>query len=294
MSKEKIIAIKIFINLLFIGFISSMIFTLFNHNKEKDYMYVSRINNLTKSLNESQLTNIKNDIKDNIELFNSSLENDIKLEMSKEDFMSEYKDSPNIYSDLFHIIKKNVSKFELKKNTVMIGTKDNILYNNSLDEYNVYKWNNFIDNETLIDLMSGNLNSIYIKTENDETFTMVDEEEVIDVIMKSPEELYKYNLFIPSQITNYGDIIGNSDILFNDKNVVSEYKILILYRENMKDIYNSSIYGFNISNNLTFSHYYDYILITIGIIIWFIYVITLDKTNEVIKKIKSILKKINK
>lgn len=294
MSKEKIVAIKIFINLIFISFITWMIFLLYTHNIERDTIYTNTIKRLQYNLNQIELLNVSNSIYNSIEFFNSSLESDIKSSLNSDEFIAEYKDIENIdNSKLFHIIKKNVYKTNIKKNSLMIGTKDIIIYNNSLDRYNMYQWSNFLDNKTINDLMSGNVEKIYVKYE-DEKFYVVDEHEIINVIINEPEKLQNYDLFIPSQITSYGDIVGNSDIQYDGKNSISEYKMLILYRENMLDIYKSDLINFKLLDTISFDYYYDYLTIFVVIIIWFMYVITLDKTNKLAYIIRLKFKDIKK
>lgn len=291
MNKEKRIALRIFINIIFIGFITYMIFLSYNHNIKRDISYLNTIENLYHNLNKTELQNISLEMEDTIQSFNISLENEIKENLTSEKFIEEYKNIENTtYNDLFHIIKKNVYKFNLDKNSLIVGTKDSIIYNNSLDEYNIYKWNDFLENETINNLISGNLTKIYVKYENND-FSIVNESEILYKLINEPSELIKYNLFIPSQITNYGDLIGNNDIKYNDKNKVSDYKILILYRKNMMDIYNSYLLSLSNPNHVSFSYYYDYITILIVIIIWFIYVITSDKLYRIIYLSKFKIKK---
>lgn len=294
MSNEKIVAIKIFINLIFISFITWMIFLLYTHNIERDTIYTNTIKRLQYNLNQIELLNVSNSIYNSIEFFNSSLESDIKSSLNSDEFIAEYKNIENIdNSKLFHIIKKNVYKTNIKKNSLMIGTKDIIIYNNSLDRYNMHQWSNFLDNKTINDLMSGNVEKIYVKYE-DEKFYVVDEHEIINVIINEPEKLQNYDLFIPSQITSYGDIVGNSDIQYDGKNSISEYKMLILYRENMLDIYKSDLINFKLLDTISFDYYYDYLTIFVVIIIWFMYVITLDKTNKLAYIIRLKFKDIKK
>lgn len=291
MNKEKRIALRIFINIIFIGSITCMIFLSYTHNIERDTAYLNTIENLYYNLNKSELNNISLEMDDIIQNFNSSLENDIKNNLTTERFIEEYKNNNNNnYNDLFHIIKKNVYKYNLDKNSLMVGTKDNIIYNNSLDEYNIYKWNDFLDNETLNNLISGNLNKIYIKYENEE-FSVVNEAEILYKLLNEPNELNKYNIFIPSQITNYGDLVGNNDIKYNDKNTISDYKMLILYRENIMNIYTSHLSTLSIQNRISFSYYYDYITILVVIIIWFIYAISSDRLYQIIYILKFKIKK---
>lgn len=277
LTKPEFSFITIVINLSFMACIVMSLAHIFQINTERDINYIKTNNELVSKLNESQLFNISNDMKNEIELLNKNIENSLL----KSD-IEEIKDNPK---KVYNLISKEINDASFNKNSLIIGTKDGIIYNNSVDAYNVLDWEDIFNKSTINNLLSDNIEKLYIQYTNN-NFRIVPESEIVLLLNTNPEKLKSYDIMIASHITETGDITGNSDIVYNDKNITSKYKILMLYRENLYDLYYKNPLSFRtVNNEFDISIYKEYIMVITVLIAWFMFLIVFDKNDKIRRRI---------
>lgn len=243
-----------------------IIFLLYNiylsHNIEKKE-YMTIVSSVLEKSNTIVLNNVVSNTRNSVRGLAQLLEENMVDDINKNNGNS-------IDENIFDTINEIVPSLGLKKNTLIIGTLNKIIYNNSLDEFKTNEWGNIFDLATLTNIFNGNVNRVYVKHTDGEDLKVVDEKEVLNLVNNNPSALTDYEIIIPIRITPYGDITGNTDIHFDavEETGISPYKICVLYRQNLSTIYLNNMSGFNDINiansNNSLISYFLIIIITIA------------------------------
>lgn len=273
---------SLLMNLIFMVMVVISIGQIFNANVIRDRIHSENTNRLIRKSSQAKLFGVTNSMNLELEMLNKAIEKNIAQLYDVEEFPNVIK---NDKETLHNIIHENIENTIFDKNNIIVGTREEIIYNGTTDNFNVVSWTQLFGNNTLNELFRGNIERLFVEA-NETGIKIISEDEVIDALTIDPQKLKSYYIILPSRITRNGDIQGNNDIIFNEYNKISPYKLLILYKENIFDLYYYNSLSFDLLVGDFDSELYREYLIVFGVVcIWMIYLVLIDKNSKFKSKI---------
>ena len=287
MINYKVKNIKMMINLFFLLSFVSLFFSIYKINESKIANYQEIIKEYNNSFIELSIISKYEETYKDINILNKFISFKLKTEIDESSFKNSYS-NPDLNKEIFDIIFEQVKDLVPINLDLIIGNKTEIIYNESLDKFNVKEWEVIFSKKDIEKMLIGNNTPIFIKYENN-MFIKSNMNEVIEVVKsKNVEEIKKIYMITSSTITEDGDITGNSDINYKGNNI-SDYKLLMIFKEPIINIYNNDLLTKtqnSIINNKNYNGEVNLFTLLSMFLVWFFYILYTDKINVIINSKK--------